>query len=66
MADEPYLKEKGKNVLYMNYQTNEEIKNLLNMFSYTEIYRKEKVETLENAINSNDVVTVFVIVKKVE
>ena len=64
MADEPYLNEKGKNVLYMSYQTNEEIKSLLNMFSYTEIYRKEKVETSENAINSNEVVTAFVLVKK--
>jgi len=64
MADEPYLNEKGKKVLYMSYQTNEEIKSLLNMFSYTAIYRKEKVETTENAINSNDVVTAFVIVKK--
>ena len=60
MADEPYLNEKGKKVLYMSYQTNEEIKSLLNMFSYTEIYRKEKIETTENAINSNDVVTAFV------
>ena len=66
MADEPYLNEKGKNVLYMSYQTNEEIANLLNEFSYTEIYRKEKVETTENAINSNDVVTAFVLVKKVD
>ncbi len=64
MADEPYLNEKGKKVLYMSYQTNDEIKNLLNMFSYTEIYRKEKVETSESAINSNDVITAFVLVKK--
>ena len=42
MADEPYLNEKGKKVLYMSYQTNEEIKSLLNMFSYTAIYRKDR------------------------
>lgn len=65
MADEPYLNEKGKNVLYMSYQTNEEIEKLLTMFSYTKIYRKEKVETSESAINSNDVVTSFVLVKKI-
>lgn len=64
MADEPYLKEKGKNVLYMNYQTNDVIKKLLNLYSYKELYRKEKIETSAKAINSNDVITSFVLVKK--
>ena len=64
MVDEPYLNENGKNVLYMSYQTNDEIKNLLDSFSYSELYRKEKIETSESAINSNDVTTVFVLVKK--
>lgn len=41
MVDEPYLNENGKKVLYMSYQTNEEIKKLLDSFSYTELYRKE-------------------------
>ena len=64
MADEPYLNEKGKNVLYMNYHTNDEIKKLLNLFSYKEVYKKEKIEVCDSAINSNEVTTVFVVVKK--
>ena len=66
MVDEPYLNENGKNVLYMNYQTNEEIKELLNLYSYKELYRKEKIETLDSAINSNNVKTAFVLVKKIK
>jgi len=54
----------GKKVLYMSYQTNDEIKKLLDSFAYTELYRKEKVETSDSAINSNDVTTAFVLVKK--
>lgn len=64
MVDEPYLKENGEKVLYMSYQTNDEIKKLLDSFSYTEVYRKEKIETSDSAINSNDVTTAFVLVKK--
>lgn len=66
MVDEPYLNENGKEVLYMSYQTNEEIKKLLDSFSYTELYRKEKIETSDSAINSNDVTTAFVLVKKIK
>lgn len=66
MVDEPYLNENGKNVLYMNYQTNEEIKELLNLYSYKELYRKEKIETLDSAINSDNVKTAFVLVKKIK
>ncbi|MBQ7140863.1 MAG: class I SAM-dependent methyltransferase [Bacilli bacterium] len=64
MTDEPYLNENGKNVLYMSYQTNEEIESFLDSFSYTKLYRKEKVETSDSAINSNDATTAFVLVKK--
>ena len=64
MVDEPYLNENGKKVLYMSYQTNDEIKKLLDSFAYTELYRKEKIETSDSAINSNDVTTAFVLVKK--
>lgn len=64
MADEPYLNENGKNVLFMSYQTNDEINNLLNLCSYTELYRKEKIEILDSAINSNGATTVFVIARK--
>lgn len=64
MVDEPYLNENGKEVLYMSYQTNEEIKKILDSFSYTELYKKEKIETSDSAINSNEVTTAFVLVKK--
>ncbi len=64
MADEPYLNENGKKVLYMNYKTKEEIKRILESFSYKEVYSKEKVETLDSAINSNEATTLFMIVKK--
>ena len=66
MVDEPYLNENGKKVLYMSYQTNEEIKKILDSFSYKELYRKEKIETSESAINSNDATTAFVLVKKIK
>lgn len=66
MVDEPYLNENGKKVLYMSYQTNEEIKKLLDSFSYTELYRKEKIETSDSAINSNNITTAFVLVKKIK
>lgn len=64
MADEPYLYEKGKNALYINYWENNEIKKILNSFSYNELYKKEKIEILDSAINNNDVTTAYVIVKK--
>ena len=60
------LNENGKKVLYMSYQTNEEIKKILDSFSYKELYRKEKIETSESAINSNDATTAFVLVKKIK
>lgn len=66
MADEPYLKEKGKNVLYMSYQSNEEIKNLLNQFYFEELFRKEKIENDDMAINTNEITTAFVLIKKIK
>lgn len=66
MVDEPYLKEKGKKVLYMSYQSNEDIKNLLNQFYFEEIFRKEKVETSDMAINANEITTAFILVKKIK
>lgn len=66
MADEPYLNEKGKNSLYMCYHTNEEINDLLHSFSYTELFRKQKIEMSPSAINSNSVTTVFILAKKIK
>ena len=42
MVDEPYLNENGKKVLYMSYQTNDEIKNLLDLFSFTDFKNNSK------------------------
>lgn len=63
-TDEPYLGEKGSKVLYMNYQTDEKFKLLLNSVNFIEIYKKEKIETVEGTINSNNNITVFKILKK--
>ena len=66
MVDEPYLNENGKKVLYMTYQTDEEVKEILSSFSYVKLYCKEKIETFESAINSNGATTVFILVKKIK
>ena len=63
-SDEPYLGEQGHNVLYMNYQTNEKIQELLSPYKYVEIYEIEKIETLEGTIDSNNNITMFKILKK--
>lgn len=64
MADEPYLGENGKNVLYMNYSTDEEIQYLLKQNSFQELFRREKIETHDMTINASNVTTAFVLVKK--
>lgn len=63
-ADEPYLGEKGKNALYMSYQTDDEMESILKPFRFIKLYKKEKAETVEGAINSNDNVTVYRIIRK--
>ena len=50
--------------LYMNYQTNEKIQELLSPYKYVEIYEIEKIETLEGTIDSNNNITMFKILKK--
>ena len=64
-ADEPYLGQSGKDVLYMNYQTKEEVEKISESLHFEELYTKEKTETLDSAINSDNNTTVFKIVKKV-
>lgn len=64
MADEPYLGEEGKGMLYMNYMKKEEINSLLEKYSFEELYRKEKIETAENAINSGENKTIFILARK--
>lgn len=66
MANEPYLNEKGKNSLYMCYHTKEEVNDLLHSFSYTELFKKQKIEMSPSAINNNSVTTVFILAKKIK
>lgn len=63
-ADEPYLGEKGKNALYMSYQTDDEMESILKPFRFIKLYKKEKTETVEGAINSNNNVTAYRIIRK--
>ena len=66
MTNEPYLKDEDLKCLYMNYLTNDEIKNLLIPYSYKELYRKEKIETSDSAINGGSVTTAFLLLKKIK
>ena len=63
-ADEPYLGEKGKNALFMSYQTDDEIESIIGGYKYIKLYKKEKTETVDGAINSNDSITSYRIIKK--
>ena len=63
-ADEPYLGEKGKNALYMNYQTDDEIESILRSLNFIDVYKKNKIETSSGAINSHNAITTYRIVRK--
>lgn len=65
-VDEPYLDEKGKNALYVNYQTDNNIDSYLDISKYIEIFKKEKIETIDGAVNSNNTVTSYRLVKKIK
>lgn len=62
-TDEPYLGENGKKVLYVNCQTKEEMESILRSLGFVDVYKKEKVETVDGAVN-NTATTVFRIIKK--
>lgn len=63
-CDEPYLGDKGKNVLYMNYLKDEDVHNILDNLGFEILTRSEKIETSESAINADNNKTVFLIVRK--
>lgn len=63
-VDEPYLGEQGKNALFMNYLTDDEIESIIDNFKYIKLYKKEKIETVKGAINSNNNITLYRIIKK--
>ena len=62
-VDEPYLKDKGNNVLYMNYLTKNEIYDLLNGFEI--LYETEKHETGDNVIGEDGNDAIYIISKKI-
>lgn len=63
LVDEPYLNENGKNVLYMNYLTKNEIYNLLIESNFDIIYETEKHESGDNVIgDGND--AIYIIARK--
>ncbi|MBR2709216.1 class I SAM-dependent methyltransferase [Candidatus Saccharibacteria bacterium] len=63
-TDEPYLGDKGKSALYMNYQTDDEIDSILKTLEFIEVYKKERIETVNGAINGNSAVSLYKIIRK--
>ena len=63
-VDEPYLKENGKNVLYMNYLTKNEIYDLLDESNFEIIYETEKHETGDNVIGEDGNDAIYIISRK--
>lgn len=63
-VDEPYLKDKGKNVLYMNYFDKKQIYKLLNESNFDIIYEFEKHEVGDNVIGENGNDSIYIISKK--
>ena len=63
-VDEPYLKESGKNVLYMNYLTKNEIYDLLDESNFEIIYETEKHETGDNVIGEDGNDAIYIISRK--
>ena len=63
-VDEPYLKENGKNVLYMNYLTKEQIYNLLKECNFEILYETEKHETGDNVIGEDGNDAIYVISRR--
>lgn len=63
-VDEPYLKENGKKILYMNYLNKREIYDLLDESNFDIIYETEKHETGENVIGENGNDATYIISRK--
>ena len=63
-VDEPYLKENGKNVLYMNYLNKNEIYDLLNESNFDIIFETEKHEKGDNVIGEDGNDAIYIISRK--
>lgn len=64
LIDEPYLKEKGKNILYINYLSKNELFSLLDKSNFDVIYEIEKREEGENVLGENGNDAIYIISKK--
>ncbi|MCR5146113.1 MAG: class I SAM-dependent methyltransferase [Clostridia bacterium] len=62
--DEPYLKEQGKNVLYMNFFTKNHIDQLLKSNGFETIYETTKDEVAENELGNESNKKIFIIARK--
>ena len=63
-VDEPYLKEAGNKVLYMNFFTTELINSLLKNNGFEKVFESTKDEVGENELGDNKNSKIFVIAKK--
>lgn len=63
-VDEPYLKEKGKNALYINYLTKKQIYNLLKKCNFEKLYEKEKHEAGNNVIGKDGNDAIYIISRR--
>ena len=62
--DEPYLKENGKRVLYMNWMTKKQINTLLKKAGFKKIYQVEKKDVEEKEPGKGEDHKLFIIAQK--
>ena len=62
--DEPYLKEEGKKVLYMNFCTKEFVDDILSKNDFEKLYETTKGEVGENELGSENNQKFFIIARK--
>ena len=62
-VDKPYLGDKVKKILYMNYYSKDEIYESLEKSGFKVIYEEEKNESLDNAVGNYDN-TILIIARK--
>ena len=65
-VDEPYLEEKGKEALYMYYETKNQIKDLLKNSNFNVVYEHETIKTGSNEIGENENDAIYIIARKRE
>ena len=63
-VDEPYLKEKGKSILFMSYFSKEEVYNILKNNNFEILYEKERHEEGDGVIGEDGNDAVYVILRK--